>query len=162
MIYHFASSNATLTSRASHSHLCKARLRDWHFGCRFNNTNKNLLLTCRQIRNEVIGLEPKPYTLIIPFNVDLEALLHIGGSKYFSEVETVKMVDQLAVRFRGLSGGNYRGFRVEKWGDRILMRQTFPKVGCVVVKGVGQTVRCETEYAVRHYFGNDDVEVVFG
>ena len=114
------------------------------------------------MRYDTIGYKnPKPSILILPFNVDLDVLLNITDSSYFSEVRTIMITDKLAKRFRGLCGRNYRGVRVDSWERKRLVRQNLPSVERVMVKKVWRNLEEETVYSLITLFDKLHLEVKF-
>ncbi|KAG9204497.1 hypothetical protein G6514_000956 [Epicoccum nigrum] len=95
---------------------------------------RNLTQVRRQMRHETTSY--KPTTFVLPFNVDLGVLLKLKGFSYFSKIQTIKITDKLARRFRSLYGGNYWGAKVDAWKRKKLVCRTFPSVKRVMVEKV--------------------------
>ena len=160
-IYETLISTVTLTQRHPHRQRSRAHRKQWNRCFQLENAGHNLTQICRQIRYDTIGYRnPKPLTLILPFNVDLDVLLDITDFSYFSEVRTIMMTDKLAKRFRGLCGRNYRGVRVNSWERKRLVRRSFPSVERVMVKKVWRNLE-ETVYSLITLFDKLHLEVKF-
>lgn len=117
----------------------------------FQLVGPDLTRVCRQMRHETASY--KPTTLVLPFNVNLGVLLSLEGFSYFSKVQTIKITDKLAKRFRGLYGGNYRGVKVDMWKRRKLVHRIFPSVNRVMVK-VWRNLEEETIYSLITSFSS--------
>ena len=117
----------------------------------FQLVDPDLTRVCRQMRHETISY--RLTTLVLPFDVDLGVLLELKGFSYFSKVQTIKITNKLAKRFRGFYGGNYRGRKVDMWKRRELVHRAFPSVERVMVKKVWRNLEDETIYSLITLFG---------
>lgn len=152
-----ATPTVTLIRKKPHYHSSIMPRKEWKH-C-FQIVGPSLTRVCRQIRHETITY--RPTTLVLPFDVDLGVLLDLKGFDYFSKVQTIKITDKLAKRFRGLYGGNYRGVKVDMWKRRRLVRKTFPSVKCVMVKKVWRNLEEETIFSLITLFGKLPLEIRF-
>lgn len=148
--------------RKPHFHCSNLPAADWNRSFRVENSNKGLSQTCRQLRHELTGFNPQPpSTLILPFSVDLEFLAHIVGLRDCANIQTLKIGNGLARRFRSIAFGTNRRRLIDDWADKVFLNRVFRSLKLVSIRKVWWKLESGTVVAVTTCFGKSELRVEF-